>query len=224
MSDILYPQICSLPFENSEPSQMAALQIKRFLSNQNLSMQSKNLQPTGWFSLVTSTGQTAGYFTSIDELACAQVPYFMSRDSICAIPAPSTANSGLMIGGTEGGQLIVENPATSVSRSNKTATATLTANQSSSTKKVFLPAGTAFRLLGLYEDVSNLVNNKKNRLGAEHAEETLRKQLLIGEKLGQRYLKCLAMADDQILANQMVFIPTTQTGRWVSLFDHFVQR
>lgn len=141
----------------------------------------------------------------------------MSRDSIWAIPAPSTANSGLMLGAGEGGQLIENPPAAVCQSNNKTAatlTATLTANQSSSkssAKKVFLPAGTAFRLLGLYEDVSNLINNKKNR--NESADGTLRKQLLAGEKQGQRYLKCLAMADDQILANRMVFIPTTQTGR-----------
>lgn len=135
----------------------------------------------------------------------------MSRDSIWAIPAPSTANSGLMLG--EGGQLIENPPSASGGGQSNKPPATVAANQSSksSTKKVFLPAGTAFRLLGLYEDVSNLVNNKKSRL--EHAEETLRKQLLNGEKQGQRFLKCLAMADDQILANRMVFIPTTQTGR-----------
>lgn len=126
----------------------------------------------------------------------------MSRDSLLAIPAPST-NSSLI--NSEGGQLIEKTSAQSNRTSNQ--------SPSKSTKKVFLPAGTAFRLLGLYEDVSNLVT-KKNRPN-QPAEETMRKQLLIGntDKKGPRYLKCLAQDGEQFLANKIVFIPTTQTGR-----------
>lgn len=116
---------------------------------------------------------------------------------------------------SEGGQLI-ENQQTASAQSNKTI-----ANQSNfkSTKSVLLPAGTSFRFLGLYEDVSSLVNGKKNRFSTATRktddEESMRKQFLLanGEKQGPRYIKCLALAGDQLLANQMVFISTTQTGR-----------
>lgn len=126
----------------------------------------------------------------------------MSRDSIWAISAPCNANSGLV---RESRQSI-ENEKQACNQSNKTG------NQTKSTNKVFLPAGTSFRLLGLYEDVSNLISKKSS---TEQAKESLRKQLLNGhkEQKRQRYLKCLALAGDQLLANQMVFIPTSQTGR-----------
>lgn len=115
---------------------------------------------------------------------------------------------------------MIENQATSV-QSNK-----INSNQSNSKstiKKVFLPAGTSFRFLGLYEDVSNLmINGKKNRFATAtrktENEETIRKQFLLGNNCndktgGLRFIKCLALAGDHLLANQMVFIPTTQTGR-----------
>lgn len=41
--------------------------------------------------MVTNKGHTAGYFTTIDEVARAQVPYFLTREDITAYVAPSSA-------------------------------------------------------------------------------------------------------------------------------------
>lgn len=38
--------------------------------------------------MVTNKGHTAGYFTTIDEVARAQVPYFLTREDITAFVAP----------------------------------------------------------------------------------------------------------------------------------------
>lgn len=42
----------------------------------------------GWFSLVTSKGQTAGYFNTIDEVGRARVLYFLTRDQVSGYIAP----------------------------------------------------------------------------------------------------------------------------------------
>ncbi|RWS07395.1 uncharacterized protein B4U79_11846, partial [Dinothrombium tinctorium] len=94
---------------------------------------------TGWFSLVNSRGQTAGYFSTIDEVAKAQVPYFLTKDEITAHLVSR------------------ENPALNT----KVNTAVKT--NRNNYESIRIKGGTVLRLLGVYEDISALVIGLKNR-------------------------------------------------------------
>ncbi|RWS30118.1 uncharacterized protein B4U80_07996 [Leptotrombidium deliense] len=121
---------------------------------------------SGWFSLVTNRGQTAGYFGTIDEVAKAQVPYFLTRDEITGFLVPKDP-------------LIINN---------KTVNSKTKYSQSSH-EKTKIKGGTVLRFLGVYEDISALVLGLKNKNSLRSKKSTA------PFEHGARYAKCISFAN-----------------------------
>jgi hypothetical protein len=149
---------------------------------------------TGWFALVNDDGQTAGYFTTMQEVAHAQIPYFLTRDALTGFPAPNS----------------VPVPATCVG--------------SDSSGRVVVPAGSAVKMLGLYEDVSSLIfNSSKSKVksrpvsslpGILNPLDSFTSPIASnGSTPPARYVKCMAFANDRLACNLILFVPVTQIGR-----------
>lgn len=154
--------------------------------------------------MVTNTGQTAGYFTSMQEVAFAQIPYFLTRDTLSGYLAPNSS------------------PVTAVGGIG-----------CDSDGQVQIPAGSVLKMLGLYEDVSSLVlktaNNHKQHKSKHYQptiaagllsslEPSLATPLVSGQlhtvpSNAARYVKCMVFANDRLQCNLLVFVSVRQTGR-----------
>lgn len=148
---------------------------------------------------MTRDGQTAGYFTTIQEVAYAQIPFFLTRDSLTGYPAPNSLTMAATCVGSD------------------------------SSGKVTVPAGSAIKMLGLYEDVSSLILNATtaSKTKAKNSPlssfptlmnpldqlSSLGSSSSVGLTLPARYVKCMVFANDRLACNLVLFVPVTQTGR-----------
>jgi hypothetical protein len=156
--------------------------------------------------MVTSKGQTAGYFSSMDEVARAQVPFFLTRDDVVGFSVPSVP-------------LIIPHSSDVRHR------------DSVRSEVIRVAAGSVLRYLGVYEDVSSLLlgsgksSVKKNstRRGKKRVHPPIPYIMnghVIEHEPGARYVKCLVVPGPRAASNsscdsagEVVFVPVTEKGR-----------
>jgi len=148
----------------------------------------------GWFSLVNRKGHTAGYFNSIEEVGRAQVPYFISRDAVRAYKAPRFA---LISEGIDHLPSLITNGPLAKGLDGKSG---------SNYEAITLEAGTLFRFIGLYEDISSFIHATTKR-----KSYSVRSRKPVQIEHGPRYAKCISFASHP--SGEIIFIPVTETGR-----------
>ncbi|XP_074595972.1 imaginal disc development protein B4 isoform X2 [Brevipalpus obovatus] len=149
----------------------------------------------GWFSLVNRKGHTAGYFNSIEEVGRAQVPYFISRDPIRAYKAPRFA---LISEGIDHLPSLITNGPLAKGMDGK---------GGGNYEAITMEAGSLFRFIGLYEDISSFIHATTKRKAY-----SVRSRKPIQIEHGPRYAKCVSFASHP--SGEIVFIPVTETGRF----------
>lgn len=115
--------------------------------------------------MVTSKGHTAGFFGSIDEIARASVPYFLTKDDITGYYAPKMNGSN--------------------AKCNKKAA-------KGCYDKSLIVAGTVLRYLGVYEDISAFILNSSSSSAHKNSLRSRKAHL---PEHGARYAKCVSMDD-----------------------------
>lgn len=169
-------------------------------------MSDQYIRTTGWFSIVTSKGQTAGYFGTMEEVALAQVPFFLTRDDLVGYSVPSVP--------------LLAAPA-HLAESRR--------SDGNRSEVIHVPGGSVLRFLGVYEDVSAfLLGTGKSSLKKHSARTRSRKRnhppipcIMNGvsdeHAPRARYVKCLIVATGVAArtrsATEVVFVPVTERGR-----------